>query len=448
MTAAPDRAISDFVRALRSADVRVSPGETIDAARTLEIVGYGDRARLKDSLACVLAKSLEEKETHDRLFDLYFSRRKAEPEPESGKAAAPEERPAEATSIRELVERGDETEIALALEAAGQAAGVSDIRFTTQTGVYAQRMLKMMGVEALESDLLDRLRAGAPQDQIEAEDLMAARSEMMRRARDYVEQQFEVFGAGETERFREDILSERRISALDQNDLDRIQPLIAKIARKLAVKHSRRRKMRNRGQLDVRRTLRANAGLDGALFDLAWRRRRRDKPRIVVICDVSGSVAQSVRLLLLLLYGLNDVVSDLRPFAFSGRLDEVGDDLSVGAFAPAMDRIINRLGMSPTDYGQALSDLKTRFWSAIDRRTTVLILGDGRSNYGDPRLDIFKDLGARAKRVLWLCTEPRPLWGSGDSAMLRYEPYCHGVSIVSTLKDLERAVDAVLAGYR
>ena len=103
--------------------------------------------------------------------------------------------------------------------------------------------------------------------------------------------------------------------------------------------------------------------------------------------------------------------------------------------------------MSSTDYGQALSDLKTDHFSKIDRRTTLIVLGDGRSNYGDGRLDIFREAAARAKRTIWLSPEQKPLWGTGDSLLLRYQPYCDVMTDVANLRDLERAVDDVLAAY-
>jgi len=100
-----------------------------------------------------------------------------------------------------------------------------------------------------------------------------------------------------------------------------------------------------------------------------------------------------------------------------------------------------------TDYGQALADLHDEHWKSIDRQTTVLILGDGRSNHTDPRLELFRELADRAKRVVWLCTEPAGRWGSGDSCMLRYRPYCTHVSHAATASDIERAIDDALAAY-
>lgn len=447
-----EQVLTDFIRALRSADVRVSTGEAIDAARAVSLIGYADRTELSDTLRCVLAKTPAEKATHDRLFDLYFARK---PLPEATTGADPDspsdadgaDTPDSTPDLLDLATAGDETQIAIALEKAGQETGIADIQFSTQIAYYTQQMLRNMGLERLEAKMMDAFRERTPDGEARAEELIDARKDMFMRARQHVQQAFETYGAGATEIFREEILSDKKITQLDRRDLHRMKALVDKMARRLAVKHSRRRSRTSRGQLDLRRTLRANAGLDGVPFTLSWKQTRRDRPKIVAVCDVSGSVAQVVRFFLMLVYSLNDVVQDLESLAFSGRLQDVGPILEAEDFTPAMDRIINTVGMSSTDYGQSLSDLKTDHFQTIDRRTTLIMLGDGRSNYGDPRVDIFREAAARAKRTVWLCPEAPSQWGSGDSEMLRYRPYCDRLVHVTTIKDLERVMDEILASY-
>ena len=137
----------------------------------------------------------------------------------------------------------------------------------------------------------------------------------------------------------------------------------------------------------------------------------------------------------------------LKHSRFPTDLKPVGDYLDEMEFDAAMARIMKVAGMGSTDYGQALSDLKVSHWNTIDRRTTVIILGDGRNNNGDPRLDIIGEVSARAKRLIWLCPEHPASWGSGDSEMLRYKPYCTAMRHTATLKALERAIDDALAAY-
>ena len=445
-----ERTLTNFIRALRSSEVRVSTGEALDATRTVALIGYGDRALLKGSLGCVLAKSTEEKDIHDRLFDLYFSHSDSRTDTDSSQSESQsegDEPQAAPENLVDLLQSGDESAISTALERAAEAAGIDNIRFSTQVAYYAQQIIKQMGGEGLQERLLEALQGREPSDEAEAQALIDIRRDLTMRARERAERAFDVFGAGETQQFRDDFAAEKRLNALDRYDMERMKDLIAKIARRLAVKHSRRRRKRNRGQLDVRRTMRANAGLDGVPFNVIWRQKKKDRPKIVAICDVSGSVAQYVRFLLLLLYSLADAVPDIHAFAFSHRLKPVDDILADNEFEAAMIKIIRELGMGSTDYGQAWSDLKVDHESIIDRRTTVIVLGDGRSNYGDPRADLFRDFAQRAKSMIWLNPEGRALWGTGDSAIPRYLPFCTQMSHVATLKDLERAVDEVLSAY-
>jgi uncharacterized protein len=492
-----ERTLTDFIRALRSAGAQVSSSEAIDAANALALIGYEDRQLMKDSLSVVLAKSEEEKLIHDQLFEAFFSRRTAAAsakrnvantanpqagdsdsqdqtgasagqagesgDPLDGRAAqagsagassqtgassqSGQDSSADATAFLELAQSGDADRIAVALERAGSAVGVDEIRFSSQTPYYVRRILEHLGVEALEAQLSARILDRARASQAQAKILMDARTTLQRHARAYVDQRFELFGKSATESFMNDVVVNREIGQLGLRDMERMKALVARMAKRLAVRHSRRRKVRNRGQLDVRRTMRANAGNDGIPFQLVWKLKRRDRPKIVAICDVSGSVSQYVRFLLLFLYALKDEVTDLGAFAFSARLKDVSHELETLSFEKAIDSVINEVGGGGTDYGQALVDLKDRHWEVIDRRTTILILGDGRSNNTDPRLDIFQEAVDRAKRVVWLCPEPPRRWGTGDSCVLQYKPFCTHLSHCATALDLERALDEVLMAY-
>ncbi len=446
-----EKQISNFIRALRSADVRVSTGEALDAARTVAMIGYDDRALMKDSLACVLAKSESEKQIHDRLFELYFSSASAGSAAQSAGAendGEPGEDPKDAAErLSQLTQQGNEQALATAIERAAEQAGLNDIRFSTQVAYFAQSMVRAMGGEQLQARLLEALQGRTPDADAEAQRLIDVRRTLTMTARERAERAFQIFGAAETEKFRDEVAATKRLSAIEANDMARMKQLVAKVAKRLAVKHSRRRKRTQRGLLDVRRTMRANAGVDGIPFNVIWRQKKKDRPKIIVICDVSGSVALYVRFLLLLLFSMKEAIPDLHAFAFSYRLKSVDDILETMEFDAAIKKILREIGLGSTSYGQAFSDFKMEHENKIDRRTTIIILGDGRSNYGDPRLDLFRDFAGRAKRVIWLNPEGRALWGTGDSVIPRYEPFCAQMSHVATLKDLEKAIDEVLTAY-
>jgi uncharacterized protein with von Willebrand factor type A (vWA) domain len=454
-----ERTLTNFVRALRSAGAAVSSAEAIDAARTLALVGFDDRERMKDALRIVLAKTEEETALYEHLFEAYFSQtashEQARREPietagddRTGDTGDPNGTGQDgAQGFVALARSNDPNRIAAAMARAGAAAGVDDIRFASQIPVFMRRMLEQLGVDTLERRIEERLPGPSAQARAEAQALIAARAAMQRHARAFVEQRFELFGRSASESFMNDVVVHREIGQLGLRDMERMKAVVAKMARRLAVRHSRRQRIHRRGTLDIRRTLRANAGHEGVPVELVWKRRRKDRPKIVAICDVSGSVSRYVRFLLLFLHTLKDEVADLAAFAFSGHLKDVGRELETMSFEQAMEHIITRVGAGSTDYGQALTDLQTDHWDVIDRRTTILVLGDGRSNHADPRLDIFQDAAARAKRLVWLCPEPPNRWGTGDSCMLQYRPYCTHLSYCATALDLERAIDEVLTAY-
>jgi uncharacterized protein with von Willebrand factor type A (vWA) domain len=471
-----ERALISYVRALRLAGAAVSTADALDAAHTLALVGYADRALLKTALAIVLAKSEEEKALHDRLFDAFFARPDVEAEAAGAEDAADRARGEDgetdatepgatgaetgasravtgeserdgAETLAALARSGDAGRIAAALERAAAGAGVDHIRFASQTAYYVRRMLERLGVDALEEELVARLQERTPAAEAQAEALIDLRRQMQSRVRAYVDQRFEAFGRSATETFMDEVVLNRPLSELGGRDMERMKDLAARMARRLAARHSRRRRQRRRGQLDNRRTLRANAGYDGVPFQLVWKQKRRDRPKIIAVCDVSGSVARYVQFLLLFLYALRERVADLGAFAFSNELKEVGTYLDTREFDSAFSAILRDAGGGSTDYGRAFSDLSADHGAVIDRRTTILVLGDGRSNFTDPRLDIFQDLVERAKRVVWLCPEPPGLWGSGDSCLLQYRPHCTQLIHCASAADLETAIDDLLLAY-
>ena len=183
---------------------------------------------------------------------------------------------------------------------------------------------------------------------------------------------------------------------------------------------------------------------DAIPFETVWKQKRIERPKVAVIVDVSRSVATAAQFLLMFLYNLNEVLSDLRSFAFSSYLVAVDDILDSNDLEEAIPKVLDRIGFMSTDYGRAFDDLKSKFANTIDRRTTVIILGDARSNYGDPRADIMRWINQRARQVVWLNPEPETFWGTGDSEMRRYRPYCHVARTCRTIKDLGRVVDDIL----
>ena len=435
-----------FFEAARGAGVRISPAESIDAVRAVRVVGYADRAVLRDTLGLVLAKTPDEKRALTECFDLYF-RRDAVAAKDEAEAVPPDTgaaMPGSGGALGRMLLDGDTGSLAAAMEQAGEAAGLQNIRFFTQKNLYARRVLDRMGLRDVEHDVTGLHHDGTPEALGIARRLESGVAALRERVRDLVERNLLLFARGETEEFREELLKSTRLSNLDRRDYDRMRVLVRAIARKLATRYAQPRRRRLRGQLDVRRTVRRNMGWGGIPFITVWKEKRIEKPRVLVLCDVSGSVAAMAQFLLMFLYALNEALADIRSFAFAGSLIEVSEILEHEPIEAAITRILGIIGFGSSNYGNALADFEDGWMDRVDRKTTVLILGDARGNRTDPRVDILQRISSRAKRVVWLNPEYRAAWGIGNSDMFRYAPHCQLVRICSTLRDLERVVSDLL----
>jgi uncharacterized protein with von Willebrand factor type A (vWA) domain len=451
-----------FFRAARGAGVRVSPAESIDAMRAVASVGFADRNILRDTFLLTLAKTQDEKKALGECFDLFFSQPEPAPpaeqnesggEPEtseseaSGQAAAgsPGGQPTEGLGpLAQMLLAQDRSEIAAALANAASAASLPDIRYFTQRGIFSGRILDAMGIQRLRDDL-DELMASNP---ALAERLTSMLDALRETVRDTVSQALLLYGREETENLRNEILRNAPLARIEPRQIEQMRRLIRQIARRLRERYSKPRKRQRRGHLDVRRTIRRNAAWGGVPFLTAWKRRRRDKPKIVALCDVSGSVAKVSDFFLLLIHSLHEVVDDVRSFAFSGHLIEVSDILESKSPEEAMAEIMSKVGFGSSDYGNSFDDFEREWMNSITQKTTVIVLGDARSNNLDPRADILRRIAERSKRLVWLNPEGRMAWGFGDSEMPRYATFCTVVRQCATAQQLERAVSDIVATYQ
>jgi len=442
--------LRQLLQAARSAGIRVSAAEGIDAARAVQVVGFADRMVLKDSLSLVLAKTPDEKRLFDECFDLYFRRDELAPDEErSGEVQAPAMQAGSGASglgggggrLAEMLLSDDRSGLAAALEQATSESGIQNIRFFTQRNLYVRRILDRMGLRDVERGL-DALRG---QGQQAAADRLENRVAALRdQARDLVERNLLLFARGETEKFREELLKSARLSNLERRDLERMRVLVRAMAKRLAARYAKTRRRRLRGQLDVRRTLRRNMGWGGVPFITVWKQKRIEKPRVMVLCDVSGSVAPMAQFLLMFLYALNEALSDIRSFAFAGSLIEVSDILEAEPIEAAIAKIMHLMGFGSSNYGNSLADFAEGWERNVSNKTTIIVLGDARGNRTDPRTEIMQRLSLRAKRIIWLNPEFRSAWGTGDSDMFRYAPYCNVVTVCNTLRHLERVIADLL----
>ncbi|NBR51343.1 MAG: VWA domain-containing protein, partial [Alphaproteobacteria bacterium] len=323
--------IADFVRILRAADIRVSPAETLDAAEIFDTIGFDDRNILKHALGQTLAKTETEKLAFDEAFESYFRLPEETPPPmaaaqeegesddksaeqNSGEGQAQEAvqegnpeggqeggAPSDSAnqSLSEMLENNDMAALQAAMQQAATEAGLANAKLFTQQGMFSRRIMEAMGLAELEARIRQMNEGGETQ---EADKLREGRARLFDAVQDFVERQIAMRTKNAGRLLREDALSRIRLSNLDKSDMKIMRELIRKLAKRLASRHSRRRKKAQRGVLDIRRTMRANVAYDGKLFNLAFRRVKVERPKLIVLCDVSGSVAAVSRFFLMFLY--------------------------------------------------------------------------------------------------------------------------------------------------
>ena len=496
-----DRTLTNFIHSLRMADVRISPAETLDAMNTVELVGYKDRQLLKHSLAMVLPKTADEKETFDTCFDQFFafedihgdhesaqgehsetseegseegdgqggegagggdrqpnqpaqagrrkSKRKAKPknyleEEEEEENLGPGEMTDAQSKLGQLLMNNSVVELTMEMAKAGEEVNVREIQIFTQKGLYTRRIMDAMGLADLNQEISDLRGSQAIPARRLGQELKRRRDHLREQVRDYVERQFLLNADVSGKKLREELLRKVKLSNVEHRNFRLIQEIVYKMAKRLITMHSRRKKVFKRGALNVPRTLRHNMSYDGAIFDLHWKSVKVDRPKVFAICDVSGSVASYARFMLMFLYSLDEVMPKVRSFAFSSDLAEVTELFMRNNLEDAIAKVLRDYSGGSTDYGQAFIDFKRHCLDDVDNRTTIIILGDARNNYGEPHAEILKEMYDRSKRIIWLNPESRLSWNTGDSEMRRYQAYSHQVEECNSLMHLERVVGNLL----
>ena len=467
-----------FIQVLRTHDLRVSPAETLDAMAAAATLGYADRNLLRDGLAMTLAKTPEEEAVFLSCFDRYFRQEladfslgtKAEANAEAvpaaddgdGQADADMQTQADAASplamaaadnpdlqalmdspLMQSLVNNDRNELTVAIGSAAERAGLQQIQMFTQKGQFTRKILDEMGEEQLRGAVIELERSDNPA----LLELQRYRDVLREQVRDHVEREYLLHAEGKTKQFMDEVLGKTRLNNIEHTYMHKVHELVRKMAKKLASRHSRKRRQLKRGQLNMAKTIRKGIANDGVMFNTYWRQVRKEKPQILAVCDVSGSVAAYAKFLLLFLYSLQDVLPKVRSFAFSSHLGEVSNYFDDYPVEKAIDLVNWKYG-GATDYGNSLKDFAKLALDDINSNTTVIILGDARNNNGDPALEIMQSIYQRARQVIWLNPESRRVWGSGDSEMPRYQSACHFAAECNNLKQLERIVDQLLKSTR
>jgi uncharacterized protein with von Willebrand factor type A (vWA) domain len=243
-----------------------------------------------------------------------------------------------------------------------------------------------------------------------------------------------------------DSLMNRPFEALSDADKKLLQREVKRLAAALRTRIALRQKRAKNGQMDPKATIRANLKYHGVPMEIRHKDRIR-KPKIVVICDVSTSMRFCSELMLSFLFALQGQVRKTYAFAFIDHLESISEDFSGTNADEAIQSVLWRMpsGHYNTDLGWSLNDFQNEYMDTLNSGTTLLIVGDGRNNYNDPRLDVFSTMSRRSTRTIWLNPEPPTMW-HGDSDMPKYAPLCNDVLKVSNLRELADAVDELMTG--
>lgn len=460
----------DFVGLLRKNGVRVSTAEVLDALRAALTLGLADPASLAAALEVTLIKRPEDGAVFRELFDLYFFR--------PGAFARAEEAPLlEALRAQGLSEDELEHLLAILSTEAARLDPTARMAMGLRRG-HAEALIRLAGLRVDFGRLLNPLQVGFFTQQLlqqlkfrEAQDSLRGVGERLRQAvgeqradqvmallndnlgrlrssvRSFVQDEFERRNVQFAEHFRSQLLSHKPFGQMTEEELRRLRREVERLAQKLRAMASLRPRSRKRGRLDVRRTLRAALQTGGVPVDLRWRRRRVEKPRLCVLCDISDSVRNVSRFMLQFAHTLQALFSKVRSFVFVSDLGETTDLFQRHELHRAVDMayagaVINVHANS--NFGRAFRIFVERHLEAVTGRTTVLIIGDGRNNYHAPEAWALGRIRARARHVIWLNPEPPAAWSFGDSAMRDYEPHVSRIETVNNLESLRQVIDRLV----
>jgi uncharacterized protein len=436
----------EFVEALRGQGISVGPSEKVDAGRVMSVLGLGDREVLREGIACAVLRRPDHRDTYDAMFDLWFPAALGaktvliddEDEADTDdQGLPPEDIEAMRAALVDLLSQN--TDLANLDER--MAAMIAQIveaygRYSSSRGpsYSSYQALKAMNLDDLEGRLLAGLLAPdgdeptPTQEQI-AKALAAQRITQLRKMveAETKRRTAEQLGRDHVQMYGVPQLAENvEFLRASGEQLRQMRRVVAPLARTLATRLAARRRRSRAGEIDMRKTLRKSMSTGGVPIDVVLKKPHPARPELVVLCDVSGSVAGFSHFTLMLVHALRQQFSRVRVFAFIDTTDEVTELFGPDAdLAVAVQRITREAGVytrdGHSDYGNAFVSFMDKWPNVLSPRSSLLVLGDGRNNYRNPETDLLAHMVNASRHAHWLNPEPKHLWGSGDSAVPRYQ---------------------------
>lgn len=467
-----DDRVIEFANLLRQNGVRVSPAEDLDSFAALRLLGLRSRDAIRDGLRATMVKRAVDVPVFDELFDLYFGGIA-----ELLKAA--EERSQQATGLdpgdfQRLLERleqllreqgeslseaarewlrDDNGRVEQRIRDSLDRSGAGQMERSYQEGQYSHALANSFGLSDVLRELEDfRERLGAAG--LDPETLERLQRYVEQRLRDLaalmkqvVRREIEKQDLNRRESQKLQSLGEKSFYYLTEDEIRRMKEAVAKLAQRLKNVISIRRKRAKRGRFDLKDTFRKNLQYGGVPFRIQFDQKKKEKPQVVVLCDVSDSVRNVSRFMLQFVYSLQDLYSRVRSFIFVAETGEITRLFEESEIHDAIElalrgNVINVFAHS--DFGRAFQLFHRDYITAINKRTTVIVLGDARNNYNLPHEWVLRDIRQRAKQLIWLNPESKMTWGFGDSEMERYRPFCDVVEECRNLNQLYRVIDRLV----
>ena len=437
--------IQQFASCCRAAGLRISTSEVLDSLNQMQLIDPTDEQQFRSLLRANFAKSMRDVQHFDRLYHLFFHEMRMDTVDMKQAASHSDLIKKMASFLKQMPHdnpvydavvdflQGNPLALLREMRRIQTEEEVTMLRFNL--GPLGNRLNVMLQINkaasaanALVEENYAKSNAATRHDLTSyfAERVATARSILMYEPRP---------GDISTKKTRTDEqklkgLGEKSFSSFTREELEEMRDAIDKLVRKLKNIVSRRFSVRNRGNLDVKKTLRASAKYNGVPLDIKYRRKTKRKSRIVTLCDVSGSVWAAARFMLNLLYSLQDCFDKVNSFVFIDHLSEVTSIFEEHEINEAIRMVLEKSDLNydaSTDYGETLRNFKKDYMDILTKKTTLIIVGDGRSNYMNPEDAILGQMRERCRRVIWLNPEQESLWGTGDSEILSYMQHCHEV---------------------
>lgn len=463
--------IVEFANVLRRNGVRVSLSENMDAFRALRLIGIRDPHLFRNALRTTLVKRASDVKPFEELFDFFFLG--------IGEAIGALDRrimaelgltPEQFQQMLEQIQRllkemeGDLSELTRALltgnrgelerllrEAASQeaeAGSLDSFRLTPYTRMAGRLQLDRVRTDVERFKAMLQMLAESGED---LQNVMRYLDERMRDLnrllREMIQQEQRKRGVEPSDYSQRRSFADKSFAFYTEDDIRRMNDAVARLARRLKNRLSVRRKKASRGRFNVKATLRRNLQYGGVPFQIELDRRKKTKPQVMILCDISDSVLNASRFMLQFVYSVQDLYTKVRSFVFVSDIGEVTKLFEEHEIHRAVETALKGEVIdvfSHSNFGRAFELFFKNYFPAVTSRTTVLIIGDGRNNYNRPNEWVLREIQQKAKQLIWLNPESRMTWGVGDSEMPRYVPYCDVAEECRNINQLYKVVDLIV----